>query len=109
MIRKRAEKLEVSKSTVHEHSVKNGFVSRYDVWVPHKLSELNCMDQCCICDMLLNHNKNKPFLKKLDSLKGKSFNDLDGIKTYLYDFFSSKATEFYPDGILKYDSDIYII
>ncbi|XP_052822739.1 histone-lysine N-methyltransferase SETMAR-like [Octopus bimaculoides] len=62
--RELAEKLEVSKSTLHEHLAKIGYVSRYNVWVPHKLSEQNCMDRYSICDMLLKHNENKPFLKQ---------------------------------------------
>ncbi|XP_052827934.1 histone-lysine N-methyltransferase SETMAR-like [Octopus bimaculoides] len=99
--RELAEKLEISKSSIHEYLMKIGYVSCYNVWVPHKLSEQNCMDQYSICDMLLKHNENKPFLKELNSPKGKSFNDLDGVKTHLGDFFSLKVTEFYADGIFK--------
>ena len=38
-VRDLAELLKISKSAVHEHLQKLGFVSRLDVWVPHKLTE----------------------------------------------------------------------
>ncbi|EZA50238.1 Histone-lysine N-methyltransferase SETMAR [Ooceraea biroi] len=36
--RELAEILKISKTTVHDHVVKLGYVSRYDVWVPHNLA-----------------------------------------------------------------------
>ncbi|XP_052834133.1 histone-lysine N-methyltransferase SETMAR-like [Octopus bimaculoides] len=63
--RELAKELEVSKSTAHEHLVKLGYNSRYNVWVPHKLSEKNCSDRYSVCDMLLKRNESTPFLKQL--------------------------------------------
>ncbi|XP_076036035.1 histone-lysine N-methyltransferase SETMAR-like [Oratosquilla oratoria] len=60
--RELAKEVKLSKSTVHEHLVSLGYTSRYNVWVPHKLSEQNCLD---ICDMLLKRNESRPFLKTL--------------------------------------------
>ncbi|XP_053995679.1 histone-lysine N-methyltransferase SETMAR-like [Hylaeus anthracinus] len=42
-----------------------GFVSRYDVWVPHDLTEKNIMDRISISDSLLKRNENDPFLRRL--------------------------------------------
>ena len=42
--RKLAEMLNMSKSTIHEHFVKFGYINRFDVWVPHDLTEKNLMD-----------------------------------------------------------------
>ncbi|EZA47914.1 Histone-lysine N-methyltransferase SETMAR [Ooceraea biroi] len=42
--RELTEILKISKTTVHDHVVKLGYVSRYDVWVPHNLAEKNLMD-----------------------------------------------------------------
>ena len=63
--RELAEELDISKSTVHKHLVSLGYTSRYNVWVPHKLSEKNCLDRYSICDMLLKRNESMPFLKTL--------------------------------------------
>ena len=52
-----------SKSTVHEHLVSLGYISHYNVGVPQKLSEKNCLDRYSICDMLLKRNESVPFLK----------------------------------------------
>ena len=63
--RELAEELNSSKSRVHERLVSLGYTSRYNVWVPHKLSEKNCLDRYSICDMLLKRNESVPFLKTL--------------------------------------------
>ena len=39
--RKLAEMLNVSKSTIHEHFVKLGYINRFDVWISHDLMEKN--------------------------------------------------------------------
>ena len=36
-----ASRLDVSKTAVYEHLKKTGYASRYDVWVPHSLTERN--------------------------------------------------------------------
>ncbi|RLU19787.1 hypothetical protein DMN91_008346 [Ooceraea biroi] len=63
--RELAEILKISKTTVHDHVVKLGYVSRYDVWVPHNVAEKNLMDRISICDSLYKRNENVPFLKQL--------------------------------------------
>ncbi|XP_076069700.1 histone-lysine N-methyltransferase SETMAR-like [Oratosquilla oratoria] len=65
--RELAKEVKLSKSTVHEHLVSLGYTSRYNVWVPHKLFEQNCLDRYSICDMLLKRNESRPFLKTLVS------------------------------------------
>ena len=52
----------MSKSTIHEHFVKLGY-NRFDVWVPHDLTEKNLMDRISICDSLYKCNEETPFLK----------------------------------------------
>ena len=42
-----------------------GYVNRFDVWVPHKLSEKNLLDHISACNSLLKHNENVPFLKQV--------------------------------------------
>jgi len=44
------EMLNMSKSTIHERFVKLGYINRFDVWIPHDLTEKNLMDR--ICDSL---------------------------------------------------------
>jgi len=70
-----AEIIEVSQKTVVNHLHTLGYVSRYDIWVPHNLSDKNLMDRISICNLLLKRNENCPFLKwmisgveKVDSL-----------------------------------------
>ncbi|XP_029656210.2 histone-lysine N-methyltransferase SETMAR-like [Octopus sinensis] len=41
------------------------------------------------------------FLSLQNSFQGKTFNDLDGVKMHLDNFFSSKPVKFYADGISK--------
>ena len=63
--RELAEELDISKSTVHEHLVSLGYTSRYNVWVPYKLSEKNCLDRYFNREMPLKWNESMPFLKTL--------------------------------------------
>ncbi|XP_012061365.1 PREDICTED: histone-lysine N-methyltransferase SETMAR-like [Atta cephalotes] len=65
MTRKLAEMLNMSKSTIHEHFVKLGYINRFDVWVPHDLTEKNLMDRISICDSLYKCNGETPFLKQV--------------------------------------------
>jgi len=50
MIREIAEIIDVSQKTVVNHLHTLGYVSRYDIWVPHNLSDKNLMDRISICD-----------------------------------------------------------
>ncbi|KOX74646.1 Histone-lysine N-methyltransferase SETMAR [Melipona quadrifasciata] len=63
--RKLAEMLNMSKSTIHEHFVKLGYINRFDIWVPHDLTEKNLMDCISICDSLYKRNEETPFLKQV--------------------------------------------
>ncbi|XP_018050476.1 PREDICTED: histone-lysine N-methyltransferase SETMAR-like [Atta colombica] len=65
MTRKLAEMLNMSKSTIHEHFVKFGYINRFDVWIPHDLTEKNLMDRISICDSLYKCNGETPFLKQV--------------------------------------------
>ena len=42
-----------------------GYVHRFDVWVPHKLSEKNLLDCISACNSPLKRNKNIPFIKQI--------------------------------------------
>jgi len=53
----------MSKSTIHEHFVKLGYINRFDVWFPHDLTEKNLMDR--ICDSLYKRNEETLFLKQV--------------------------------------------
>jgi len=55
--RKLVEMLNMSKSTIHDHFVKLGYINRFDVWVPHDLTEKNLMDHISICDSLYKRNE----------------------------------------------------
>ena len=48
-----------------------GYVDRFDVWVPHKLSEKNLVDCTSACDSLLKHSENVPFLKQIVTVNEK--------------------------------------
>ena len=58
-----ADILKISKSSVENHFHQLAYVNRFDVWIPHKLSEKNLLDCILACDSLLKHNENVPFLK----------------------------------------------
>ena len=55
-----ADILKISKSNTENHLHQLGYVNRFDVWVPHKLSEKNLLDHISACDSLLKHNENIP-------------------------------------------------
>ena len=60
-----ADILKISKSSVENHLHQPGYVNRFDVWVPHKLSEKNLLDRISTCDSLLKRNENILFLKQI--------------------------------------------
>ena len=64
MTRNLAEMLNMSKST-HEHFVKFSYINRFDVWIPHDLTEKNLMDRISICDSFYKRNEETPFLKQV--------------------------------------------
>jgi len=65
MTRKLAEMLNMSKSIIHEHFVKLGYINCFNVWVPHDLTEKNLMDLISVCDSLYKRNEETPFLKQV--------------------------------------------
>ena len=60
--RKLGEVLNMTKSTIHEHFVKRGYINRLDVLVPHELAEKNLMDRFSICDSLYKRTEDRPFM-----------------------------------------------
>ena len=60
-----ADTLKISKSSTENHLPQLGYVNRFDVWVPHKLSEKNLLDHISSCDSLLKCNENILFLKQI--------------------------------------------
>ena len=60
-----ADILKISKSSAENHLHQLGYVHRFDVWVPQKLSKKNLLDHISACKSLLKHNKNVPFLKQI--------------------------------------------
>ena len=57
-------KINIPKHTRHDCLKKLGYVSLYNVWVSHKLSEGNLTARLSACDSLFKRNKEVPFLKK---------------------------------------------
>ena len=57
--------LKISKSSTENHLHQLGYVNRFDVWVPRKLSEKNLLDHISACDSLLKCNENLLFLKQI--------------------------------------------
>jgi len=57
--------LNMSKSTIHNHFVKLGYINCFDVWIPHDLTEKNLMDRISICDSFYKRNEETPFLKQV--------------------------------------------
>ena len=60
-----ADILKISKSSTENHLHQLGYVHRFDVWVPHKLSEKNLLDHISVYDSPLKRNENFPFLKQI--------------------------------------------
>lgn len=57
--------LGIHHSTVHDHLIKMGYVSKLEIWVPHSLEKVHLMARINICDMLIKREENHPFLKRL--------------------------------------------
>ena len=60
-----ADILKISKSSVENHLHQLGYIHRFDVWFPHRLSEKNLFDCISTCNSLLKRNENVPFLKQV--------------------------------------------
>ena len=57
--------LKISESSDENHLHQLGNVNRFNVWVPHNLSEKSLLDHISTCDSLLKHNENGLFLKQI--------------------------------------------
>ena len=66
-----ADILKIYKSSVENHLHQLGYVNRFDVSVPHKLSKENLLDRISTCNSLLKHNENVLFLKQIVTGDGK--------------------------------------
>ncbi|XP_033318240.1 histone-lysine N-methyltransferase SETMAR-like [Bombus bifarius] len=64
-VREIADALNNPWTTIHEHLSKLECVNRYEVWVPHQLTESNLLNRISTCDLLIQRNKREPFFKKL--------------------------------------------
>ena len=53
-----ADTLKISKSSAENHWHQLGYVNRFDVWVPGKLSKKNLLDHISARDSLLKSNEN---------------------------------------------------
>ena len=60
-----AEKLNISHTCVERHLKQLGYVNKLDIWVPHKLNEIQLAKRDYICDSLLKRNKTDPFSKRI--------------------------------------------
>ena len=60
-----AEKLNISHSCLERHLKQLGYVNQLDIWVHHKLNEIQLNKRISICDLLLKRNENVPFLKQI--------------------------------------------
>ena len=60
-----ADILKITKSSVENHLHQLGYVHRFDVWVPSKLSKKNLLDRISACYSLFKCNENVPFLKEI--------------------------------------------
>ena len=63
--KEKADIFKISKSSTENHLHQLGYVNRFDVWVPHKLSEKNVFDLIFTYESLLKHNDNVLFLKQI--------------------------------------------
>ena len=60
-----AEKLNISHTCVESHLKQLGYVNKLDIWVPHKLNEIQLAKRISIYDSLLERIETDPFLKRI--------------------------------------------
>ena len=51
-----------STTFVERHLKQKGYFNKLDIWVPHKLNEIQLTKRIFICDSLLKRNETYPFL-----------------------------------------------
>ena len=59
------EKLHISHACVEKHLKQLGYVNKLDIWVPHKLNEIQLSKPISICDSLLKRNETDQFLERI--------------------------------------------
>ena len=59
------EKPKISLTCVERHLKQLGYVNKLDIWVPHKLNEIQLIKRISICDSLLKRKETDPFLKRI--------------------------------------------
>ena len=59
-----AEKLNISHAYVERHLKQLGYVNKLDIWVPHKLNEIQLTKRISICHSLPKRNETDPFLNE---------------------------------------------
>ena len=57
--------LSISHTFVERHLKQLGYVNQFDIWVPHKLNEIQLTKRISICDSLLKRNETDQFLKRI--------------------------------------------
>ena len=61
-----AEKLNISDTCLERHLKQQlSYVKKLDIWVPHKLNEIQLTKRISICDYLLKRNETDPRLKPI--------------------------------------------
>lgn len=64
-VREIAAVLNISHTSAENHLHNLGYVSKLNVWVPHKLTEANMAARISICDSLRRRQENDPFFKRM--------------------------------------------
>ena len=62
-VREIAKQLNVSHTIIESHISRLGRVKKLDIWVPHKLKEIDVTQRISICDTHFKCNAIDPFLK----------------------------------------------
>ncbi|GFX79335.1 histone-lysine N-methyltransferase SETMAR [Trichonephila clavipes] len=85
-------RLNLSNSTVKDHLKGLGLSSKFDVWVPHVLTERNLCRRIDDCDSLLKRHENYPFLKRIitGDEKGHRAKKMNRLKPFPKPIFTKK-------------------
>ena len=60
-----AEKLNISQTCVERHLKQLGYINKLNIWVLHKLNEIQLTKRISICDLLLKRNETDLFSKRI--------------------------------------------
>ncbi|GFY26082.1 mariner transposase [Trichonephila clavipes] len=85
-------RLNLSNSTVYDHLKGLGLSSKFDVWVPHVLTEINLCRRIDVCDSLPKRHENDPFLKRIitGDEKGHGAKKMNRLKPFPKPIFTKK-------------------